>query len=147
MGVGPWEPSADVVEEGAGGALGVLDIELGGGEGGREGGQEVRLTLPVSNQTSAWPRLTTLDLNASLLLLLPACVEWSVKRPMQSGGSPWRTSRLMASKWRERLDSSWGTRQMRWVSQMPPGGRLTDGAWGRLATSTRVRGGRGGGGV
>ena len=40
MGVGPWEPLVDVVEEGAGGALRVLDIELGGGEMGRAGGRE-----------------------------------------------------------------------------------------------------------
>lgn len=77
--------------------------------------------LPVlSHQTSACARLTTLLLNASLLLFwaLRAVMprpERSVKRPMRRAGTPSPTSRLMGSKCSDLLESRWGTRRMRCV--------------------------------
>ena len=58
--------------------------------------------------------------------------ERSVKRPMRRTGSPDLTVRVMGSKRRERRDSSWGTRRMRWIGEPPTAGGVFNGKPGEV---------------
>lgn len=92
---------------------------------------------PASAQISAWARETTLDLKASLLeprefaTVIPR-PDLSVKRPIRRAGSPSLTSLEIGSKRRERRESRWGTRRIRWEEwgEEDEGAMTTIGIWG-----------------